>query len=98
LILGPRNEPGLRKHSRSRTGGLGLHRGDLKKVSSRQANSIARDADYKDAEDMKRQLTGSRNTGPFDVYKDTKTGDYYILGKGGKGEPIKVDAKPTNRY
>jgi hypothetical protein len=64
---------------------------------------IAKRAGYQDSlgrgdpETMKSEVMASDRSSQFDIYKDTKTGDYFMLGKGGKGVPVRIDVS-TNRY
>lgn len=58
--------------------------------SNKQANAVAESLGYKDAETLKQDVTGSSRTSGFDIYKDTQTGNYYVLQKGGTGEAMEV--------
>jgi Bacterial toxin 33 len=39
------------------------------------------------AEEIKRNVIGSKNGSKYDLYVDKKTGEVFVLRKGGKGEP-----------
>ena len=40
-----------------------------------------------DAHQIKKELVGNRGS-QYDIYRDTRTGELFLLGKGGKGSPI----------
>lgn len=63
----------------------GLYSAEFQRVKSNfRANRIAREFGFGNAEDLKLDLTGSRTTSKFDIYKDTRTGRYFVAAKNGE--------------
>jgi hypothetical protein len=63
----------------------GLYSAKFQRVKSNaQANRIAREFGYDNAEELKLDLTGSRTTSKFDVYRDTATGRYFVSARNGE--------------
>ena len=58
--------------------------GNLKQLSAAQIKRLGLDA-----EEIKADQVGQSNAGRFDIYRDTTTGEWYMLPKGG-GVPIRL--------
>ena len=69
------------------------NKGNLKKVDPSQANKVAEKLGYRDAEDLKDQ-NGFNPPSRFNIYVDPDSGDVYVLGTGGTGEPQRVGTLP----
>jgi RHS repeat-associated protein len=66
-----------------------------KKLSNSEAKSVAKNMGYDDVHAMKEDTLGTdKNLSKSDVYVDKNTGDYYVMGKGGTGEPQQIT--PSN--
>ncbi len=90
----PKTKPGARGGSCSASGSpKGPNKGNLKKVDPSQANKVAEKLGYRNAEDLKGQ-NGFNPPSRFNIYVDPDSGDVYVLGTGGTGEPQQVGTLP----
>ena len=56
----------------------------LKKIdSNKEANKFARDKGYKDAHDLKKDYVGKDDISKYDIYRNTKTGESFLIDKSG---------------
>ena len=60
----------------------------LKKVDKKEADRIAKENGYKNAEDMKTQELGKGSSGKYNISVDTSTGDIYFTPVQGTGSAI----------
>jgi len=57
---------------------------DVKKIdSNKEANKFARDKGYKDAHDLKKDYVGKDDISKYDIYRNTKTGESFLIDKSG---------------
>lgn len=57
---------------------------DAKKISSnKEANDLAKELGYKDANEFKKEYVG-KDMSKYDIYKNSKTGEIFIMDKSQK--------------
>ena len=57
---------------------------DAKKLDgNKEANKFAQDKGYNDAHDLKKDYVGKDNISKYDIYKNNKTGESFLINKSG---------------
>ena len=56
---------------------------DAKKLDNKGADSFLKDHGYKDAHDLKKNYVGKDDISKYDIYRNTKTGESFLIDKNG---------------
>jgi filamentous hemagglutinin len=57
---------------------------DAKKLDGNsEANKFAKEKGYKDAHELKKDYIGKDNISKYDIYRNNKTGEYFLINKTG---------------
>ena len=57
---------------------------DAKKIdNNKEANKFAQDKGYSDAHELKKDYVGKNNISKYDIYRNTKTGESFLINKNG---------------